>query len=326
MDIQVIANNLLSGPVLFFVLGFIVVSLKSDVELPAPVPKLLSLYLMIAIGLKGGIELHHNGLTLESSKVLFLAVMFSALVPIYTFFILKMRLDSCNAAAICATYGSVSAVTFITAVSVLESLGIEYHGFMVAAMALMEAPAIIIAVIIVNMFDNESGAESHKSQSWTHVVHDSLLHGPIVVLLGSMFVGRLMSEQSVVAVKPFFTGLFPGVLCIYLFEMGLGAAKRLAALNRFDRFLMTFAVVVPLCNGLLAIGVGYECGLTQGDALLLSILCASASYVAVPAAMQLAIPKADPGLYLTMALGITFPFNIALGIPLFLSLSRILIP
>ncbi len=311
-----VAENLLAGPILFFVFGFIAVALRSDLELPAPLPKILSLFLVIAIGLKGGMELNHGGLTLESLKVLGAAVAFSTLVPLYCFFILRTRCNTWNAAAISATYGSVSAVTFITAISALQGLGIEFHGYMVAAMALMEAPAIVVGVMLVQYFCREDG---HQKQSIRKVFHDAVLHGPILLLLGSLTIGRLMSHTSAEKVSPLFEGLFPGVLCLYLFEMGLTAARKLQMLNVFDRFLLGFAVLMPLGNAGLALGVSYALGLSQGDAILLTVLAASASYIAVPAAMQLAVPKADASLYLTMALGITFPFNIAVGIPLYVT-------
>jgi uncharacterized protein len=322
MDLQMIAENLLAGPILFFVFGFVAVTLRSDLELPAPVPKLLSLFLVIAIGLKGGMELNHGGLTPDSMKVLGIAVAFSMLVPLYCFFILRSRCNTFNAAAISATYGSVSAVTFITAISALEGLGIEFHGYMVAAMALMEAPAIVVGVMLVQYFCRDEG---HQRQSIAKVFHDAVLHGPILLLLGSLTIGRLMSHTSAVKVTPMFDGLFPGVLCLYLFEMGLTAARKLQNLNLFDRFLLGFAVLMPLFNAGLAIAAGTFFGISQGDTILLTVLAASASYIAVPAAMQLAVPKADASLYMTMALGITFPFNIAIGIPLYVYLTKLCI-
>ncbi len=314
MDLTLIADNLLAGPILFFIFGFVAVTLRSDLELPQPLPKLMSLFLVIAIGLKGGMELNHGGLTVDSFKSLGLAVSLSMLIPLMSFAVLRTRTNVWNAAAISATYGSVSAVTFITAIAALEGLHITFHGHMVAAMALMEAPAIVVGVILVQMFGRD---ESQPKTSIRKIFHDAVLHGPILLLLGSLVIGRLMSPQSAVKVKPLFEGLFPGILCLYLFDMGLSAARRLVQLNLFDRFFVVFAIVFPLVNATLAIGCCYAFGITQGDAVLLAVLAASGSYIAVPAAMQLAVPKADPSLYMTMALGITFPFNIAVGIPLY---------
>ncbi len=319
MDIQLIAENLLAGPILFFIFGFVAVTLRSEVELPQPLSKLLSLFLVIAIGLKGGMELNHGGITIDSLKSLGLAIGLACLIPLMCFLVVRTRTSINNAAAISATYGSVSAVTFITAISTLDALHIPFHGHMVAAMALMEAPAIVIGVMLVQIFSQD---DSQPKTSIKKVFHDALLHGPIILLLGSLVIGRLMSHGSAVKVQPFFEGLFPGILCLYLFDMGLSAAKRLMALNLFDRFFVGFAIVFPLTNALLAIAACYSLGISQGDTILLSVLAASGSYVAVPAAMQLAIPKADASLYLTMALGITFPFNIAVGIPVYVFVTQ----
>lgn len=319
MDLQLIAENLLAGPVLFFLFGFVAVALKSDVDLPQPLPKLMSLFLVIAIGLKGGIELNHGGLTVDSMKSLGLAVCLACCIPLLCFLVVRSRTTVWNAAAISATYGSVSAVTFITAISALEGLHIKFHGHMVAAMALMEAPAIVIGVILVQMFSQD---ENQPKLSIKKIFHDALLHGPILLLLGSLVIGRVMSHTSAEKVKPFFDGLFPGILCLYLFDMGLNAARRLMALNVFDRFFVAFGILFPLTNAVLAIACCYSLGISQGDTVLLSVLAASGSYVAVPAAMQLAVPKADTSLYMTMALGITFPFNVAVGIPLYVYLTQ----
>ncbi len=319
MDLQLIAENLLAGPVLFFLFGFVAVTLRSDLEVPQPLPKLMSLFLVIAIGLKGGMELNHGGLTIDSLKSLGLAVSLAFLIPLMCFLVIRSHTTVWNAAAISATYGSVSAVTFITAISALEGLHIKFHGHMVAAMALMEAPAIVIGVILVQMFSRD---ENQPRTSIRKIFHDALLHGPILLLLGSLFIGRVMSHTSAEKVKPLFEGLFPGVLCLYLFDMGLNAARRLTALNLFDQFFVVFALVFPLLNAVITIGCCYALGIPQGDTILLAVLAASGSYVAVPAAMQLAIPKADASLYMTMALGITFPFNVAVGIPLYVYMTQ----
>ena len=316
MNFDLIADNLLAAPILFFLLGFLIVALKADLDIPQPLPKLLSLFLVIAIGLKGGIELHHGGLTLDSIKVILACVTMSLIMPLIGFAVLRSRLDVYNAAAVAATYGSVSAVTFITAISAIEGLGLEYHGYMVAAMALMEAPPIVMGVALVRRYANEPGAPAIK---WGKLLHDSLLHGPIVLLLGSLFVGRLIGDKSAAAIKPFFGGLFPGLLCLYLLDMGLNAARRLTTINLVDKFLVAFAIIMPILGASAGIAISCLFGVDKGDALLITVLCASASYIAVPAAMQLSVPKADPSVYLTMALGFTFPFNIAVGIPLYLS-------
>jgi len=324
MDIQLIAENLLAGPILFFIFGFVAVTLRSDVELPQALSKQLSLFLVIAIGLKGGMELNHGGLTWDSVKSLGLAMALASLIPLLSFAIVRTRTSVSNAAAISATYGSVSAVTFITAISALDSMHIPFHGHMVAAMALMEAPAIVIGVVLMQMFSQgeTKPGEKQPRMSVKKVFHDAVLHGPILLLLGSLVIGRLMSHGSADKVRPFFEGLFPGILCLYLFDMGLSASRRLMALNLFDRFFVTFAIAFPLVNALIAISCCYSLGISQGDTILLTVLAASGSYVAVPAAMQLAVPKADASLYLTMSLGITFPFNVAIGIPLYVFMTQ----
>lgn len=319
MDLQLIAENLLAGPILFFLFGFVVVGLKSDIELPQPLPKLMSLFLVIAIGLKGGMELNHGGLTVDSLKSLGLAVALACVIPMFCFLVVRTRTTVWNAAAIGATYGSVSAVTFITAISALDGLHIKFHGHMVAAMALMEAPAIVIGVILVQMFSRD---DTQPKPAIKKVFRDALLHGPILLLLGSLVIGRVMSHGSAEKIKPFFDGLFPGMLCLYLFDMGLGASRRLMSLNLFDRFFVAFAILFPLTNAVLTIACCYSLGISQGDTILLAVLAASGSYVAVPAAMQLAVPKADSSLYMTMALGITFPFNVAVGIPLYVYMTQ----
>ena len=322
MDLELISNSVLGAPILFFLFGFVAVVLKTELELPQSMPKLLSTYLVVAIGLKGGMELNGHGLSPESWTVLGLAMVMSIAVPLYSYLLLRRRTTPENAAAISATYGSVSAVTFITAVSALEGLNIPYHGHMVAAMALMEAPAIVIGVILARHI---SGDSPSSKQPITSLIANALKHGPIVMLLGSLMIGRLASPKSALMIKPFFEHMFPGVLCLYLFDMGLNAARRLVALNVFDRFMVGFAVGVPVLNATIATLAAYTCGISQGDAFLLVVLCASASYIAVPAAMQLAVPKAEPGLYMTMALAITFPFNVAVGIPLYLTVIRTVI-
>lgn len=329
MDLDLIINSLLSAPILFFLFGFVAVVLKTELELPPSLPKLLSTYLVVAIGLKGGMELNGHGLSPDSWKVLALAFAMSALVPMYSYLIVRKRTTPENAAAISATYGSVSAVTFITAVSALEGMKIEYHGHMVAAMALMEAPAIVIGVILARGIQGDGAAHDEHSresrQPILSLVASALKHGPIVMLLGALVIGRLCSPKSATMIKPFFEHMFPGVLCLYLFDMGLNAARRLVALNVFDRFFVGFAIGVPVLNSVLATLAVYACGLSLGDGFLLVVLCASASYIAVPAAMQLAVPKAEPGLYMTMALAITFPFNVAVGIPLYLTMLRLVV-
>nr|MCU0551861.1 sodium-dependent bicarbonate transport family permease [Leptolyngbya sp. Prado105] len=243
------------------------------------------------------------------------AIAMSILVPIYTFFILRTRLDPYNAAAIAATYGSISAVTFITAGSFLDQLQIPYNGYMVAALALMESPAIIIGLILVNVFTDRSG-ESESIQ-WSEVLQEAFFNGSVFLLIGSVLIGFITGEQGWQTLKPFTQDMFYGVLTFFLLDMGLVAAKRIQELQKSGLFLVSFGILIPLLNATIGIFLAKAIALSSGDALLFTVLCASASYIAVPAAMRLTVPEANPSFYISAALAITFPFNILLGIPLY---------
>ncbi len=321
---------LTSPPVLFFFLGALAALVRSNLRVPAAVTKLLSLYLLWAIGFRGGVELVHGGLTQAVAVSLGLAMLLAVIVPIYTFFVLRMRLSIEDAAAMAATYGSISAVTFMTATTVLDQRGIAYGGHMVAAMALMESPAIVISVILMrwstsSKVSSEAGGHDainpvrgRRSVGWGKLLHESFLNGPVFLLLGSLVIGMVTGERGYAAFKPLCTDLFSGVLVFFLLDLGLVAARRLRAFRRAGGFIVGFTIVAPLFNAALAVFMARAGGLTQGDAILLAVLAASASYIAVPAAMRLVIPKADPGLYIPSALALTFPFNISVGIPLYI--------
>jgi hypothetical protein len=315
MDVSLIASNILSPPVLFFFLGMLAVVLKSDLEIPQPLPKLFSLYLLFAIGFKGGNELVKSGMDREVLLTLLAAIMMACVVPIYTFFILKIKLDLYNAAAIAATYGSISAVTFITAGSFLAELGIEFSGYMVAALALMESPAIIVGLLLVKIFaiDKQDG-----DFSWSEVLQEAFLNSSVFLLVGSLIIGALSGEKGWKVEEPFTQGIFYGVLTFFLLDMGLVAAGRIKDLGKTGPFLISFSILTPIVNAAIGILLAKLIGMPQGNALLFSVLCASASYIAVPAAMRLTLPEANPSLYVTAALALTFPFNIIVGIPLYL--------
>lgn len=317
MDINVglIVSNFLNPPVLAFFLGILAVLLKSDLDIPAPLPKLFSLYLLFAIGFKGGVELVKSGISQEVILTVAAAMLMSAIVPIYTFFILRIKLDSYNAAAIAATYGSISAVTFITAGSFLTALGIEFDGYMVAALALMESPAIIVGLVMVNLF---TANQKERDFSWGEVLKEACLNSSVFLLVGSLMMGVLTGEHGWEVLKPFTQDMFYGVLTFFLLDMGLVAARRIKDLQKTGAFLISFAILVPLVNAVIGLGIAKLIGMSQGDSLLFSVLCASASYIAVPAAMRLTVPEANPSLYVSTALGVTFPFNIIIGIPLYL--------
>jgi hypothetical protein len=316
MDGSLILSNILNPPILFFFLGMIAVFVKSDLEIPAPVPKLLSLYLLLAIGFKGGVELIKSGITQEVVLTLLAAMLMACFVPIYTFFILKLRLDTYDAAAIAATYGSISAVTFITASAFLTELGIAFDGYMVAALALMESPAIIVGLILVNVFTIEQGKP--RDIAWSEVLQEAFLNSSVFLLVGSLVIGVLTGEHGWQVLEPFTQGLFYGVLTFFLLDMGLVAARRIKDLQKTGFFLISFAILIPILNATIGLLIARFIGMSQGNALLFAVLCASASYIAVPAAIRMTVPEANPSLYVSTALAVTFPFNIIVGIPLYL--------
>jgi len=314
MDFSLIVSNFLNPPILFFFLGMTAVFVKSDLEIPPPAPKLLSLYLLFAIGFKGGVELIKSGITQEVVLTLLAAMMMACFVPIYTFFILKWKLDTYDAAAIAATYGSISAVTFITASSFLDELGIPFDGYMVAALALMESPAIIVGLILVNIFT----ADEKREFAWSEVLQEAFLNSSVFLLVGSLLIGVLTGEHGWQVLEPFAQGLFYGVLTFFLLDMGLVAARRIKDLQKTGVFLILFAILIPILNAAIGLAIAKLIGMPRGDSLLFAVLCASASYIAVPAAMRMTVPEANPSLYVSTALAVTFPFNIIVGIPLYL--------
>jgi len=322
MDISLVLSNLLTPPVLFFFLGMLATVVKSDLEIPPPLPKLFSLYLLFAIGFKGGVELVKSGVSQAVVLTLLAAIAMACLVPLYTFFILRLKFDIYNAAAIAATYGSISAVTFITASSFLTSLAIDFDGYMVAALALMESPAIIVGLILVNWFAIED--KTDRDFSWSEVLQEAFLNGSVFLLIGSLVIGVLTGEHGWEVLKPFTQDMFYGVLTFFLLDMGLVAAKRIKDLEKSGIFLIAFAILIPVFNAGVGVIIARLINLPQGDALLFAVLCASASYIAVPAAMRLTVPEANPSLYVASALAVTFPFNISVGIPLYLYVINLL--
>ena len=325
MALELALDNILSPPVLFFAVGILAVLLRSDLEIPQPIPRLFSLYLLWAIGYKGGVKLNEAGLTMEVLGPLAVAVALSALTPLWVNPLLRLRFNVHDAAACAAAFGSVSAVTFITAANFLDAQGIEYGGHLVAARALMEAPAVVVAVLLHRRASQKAAADdpgataaADTKQGMLELVREAVLSGPVYLLIGSMAVGLLAGPRGYDKLIPFTEDVFYGMLVLFLLEAGMTAARRLRGLAEVGAFAVGISVAVPLVNAVLTWGLSWALGLPAGDAFLLMILAASASYIAVPATMQLAIPEANSGLYLPMALGVTFPFNIALGIPLYL--------
>jgi hypothetical protein len=329
MDSSLILSNILNPPVLFFFLGMFAVFVQSDLEIPNPLPKLFSLYLLVAIGFKGGHELLEGGFSSEIMITLLAAIFMASIVPVYSFFILRVKLDDYNAAAIAATYGSISAVTFITASSLLDKLQIGYGGHMVAALALMESPAIVVGLILVRVFSARSKAnnteENTPATSWTEVLREAFLNGSVLLLIGSLITGLLTGNPGWGKVHLFVEkDLFYGALMFFLLDMGLVAARRIRDLSQTGFFLIGFAILMPIANAVIGIVLAKMIGMGEGNALLFAVLCASASYIAVPAAMRMTVPEANPSLYVSMALAITFPFNIIIGIPFYLQTIKLL--
>ena len=314
--------------ILFFVFGILAGSLKSNLEIPPQISRFLSLYLLMALGLKGGFALAQTGLTSDVAISLGAALGMAVLVPVLGYLLLRRFLNGFDAAAIAATYGSVSAVTFITAVQYLDQRGIGYGGHMAAAMALMESPAIVLAVVLANHARQKSGLErgtaAHPDGNppLKHVLHEALTDGAQLLLLGAMVIGVLTGAAGQAAMKPFSVDLFKGMLAFFLLDMGLLAARNMGKLRGQSAWLLVYAIAGPLVHAGIALGLGVVLGMSVGNVALLMVLAASASYIAVPAVIRHAIPEANPSLYFGMSLGLTFPFNILVGIPLYAHIAQ----
>jgi hypothetical protein len=312
MDFQILLNNLTNPSLLFFVLGILAVKLKSDLEIPATSAKFIALYLMLSIGFKGGQELSHSAFTSDIIWALVFGVVLSAAIPFYTFFILKKKLGVPNAAAISASYGSISAVTFVAAASFLDVQGAKFGGHMVAVMALMEAPAIISGVILLRKYTATKTEGGLKG-----IVIHAFTNGSVLLILGSLLIGLIADEKQAEGIKPFITDIFKGFLAVFLLDMGITSGKKLKAFFKTGYFSSLFAILVPLINGAAVAYLSQWIAPEVGDRLIFAILAASASYIAVPAAMKLANPEVDEGIYVPMALAVTFPFNLTLGMPIY---------
>jgi hypothetical protein len=345
-------QSLLDPAVLFFALGVFAGLVRSNLEMPAAISKFLSIYLLMALGLKGGFALAASGFTASVASSLGLAVLLAVVVPLMGYALLRRMLSGFNAAAVAATYGSVSAVTFVTATQYLESQSVPYGGYMAAAMALMESPAIILAVMLANALrqrqasgarhpcsadggDVPSGAATLPSPgslgasgsatagkagphlSVGKILHESFTDGTQLLLLGAMVIGLVTGDAGKAAMQPFSGDLFKGMLCLFLLDMGLSTARNLPAVRKQSPWLLAYAVLGPLVHAGLALALAWLAQVPAGDAALLMVLAASASYIAVPAVVRYAIPEADPSLYVSLSLGVTFPLNILVGIPLY---------
>lgn len=313
MNFNLLIENLTNPALLFFILGILAACLKSDLEIPPNSSKFISLYLLFAIGFKGGQELSHETFSTEIAYSILFGILISILIPLYTFFILRTKLSVYNSGAIAAAYGSVSAVTFVTAVSFLEAQHLELHGHMVAIMALMESPAIIIGLVLITIFNKKEATEMKKSS----VIKHSLTNGSVLLILGSLVIGFIANAEQAQGIKPFTNDLFKGFLAIFLLDMGITSGKKLKSFFSFGWFPFLFAMFIPLFNGCLFAVLSSTVTDDVANRFIFAILAASASYIAVPAAMKITVPKANPGLFLPMALAVTFPINITIGMPLY---------
>jgi len=313
--------------ILFFVFGMLAGLLRSNLEIPPQIARFLSLYLLMALGLKGGFALAQSGMTTEVVLSLGAALVMAILVPMLGYLTLRQFLNGFDAAAIAATYGSVSAVTFITAVQYLDTHGISFGGHMAAAMALMESPAIVLAVVLANHARQTaaikaSGAVAAGNAPLGRILHEALTDGAQLLLLGAMLIGVLTGESGQAAMKPFSVDLFKGMLAFFLLDMGLLAARNMGKLKGQSVWLLVYAIAGPLVHAGIALLLSWSLGLPVGNGVLLMVLAASASYIAVPAVIRHAIPEANPTLYFGMSLGLTFPLNILVGIPLYVQLAQ----
>ena len=332
-------NNLLDPAILFFVFGVLAGAVKSNLEIPQPISRFLGLYLLMALGLKGGFALAHSGFSSQVATSLGCAIALAALVPLMGYWVLSKVLSGFDAAAVAATYGSVSAVTFVTAVQSLEKQHIVFGGYMSAAMALMESPAIIIAIVLANALRQREATASFAGVqggggpgvavlagnlspqtggvTLGKVLHESFTDGAQLLLLGAMVIGILSGDAGKAAMQPFSGDLFKGMLAFFLLDMGLLTARSFSHLRGKSPWLLAYALLGPLAHAGVALGLCRLLGIPTGDTILLMILAASASYIAVPAVMRHAVPEANASLYFGLSLGITFPLNILFGIPLY---------
>lgn len=320
MDLGVALSTFTSPVILFFILGFVAALARSELAIPEAIAKAMSLYLMAAIGLKGGVAVATSGVDAQIAAALATGILASLLIPVGAYGLLRVfaRLDRINAGAVAAHYGSVSVVTFVTASEVLASAALAPAGFMVAVLAVMETPAILTGLLLAR------GAVSGSAEPRGEMAREVFLNASVVLLLGSFAIGAIAGPKGFAEVQPLFESGFKGVLCLFLLDMGLVAARRLIDARALNVRLVILAVAFPLINGTLGTLAGFGIGLDPGSTAAFGVLCASASYIAVPAAMRLSLPQADPGIYLTMSLSITFPFNILFGIGLFAAMASFL--
>lgn len=313
--IETIGQNLLSPAVLFFALGCLAGFLKSDLDIPDSISSYLSIYLMMAIGFKGGVAMADTHLTLQVWALIGLGIGVSFLQPFLSYALLRLTtlLDRPTSAAVAAHYGSISMVTFATASAFLKSKMIPYEGYIVGILALMEAPAILSGLYIAHR--TAPGTKTHKSEE-KRLCSEIFTNGAILLLSGAFFIGWLSGSEGMDKVQGFLVTPFQGFLCLFLLDMGLLVAKNTKYLKDFSFSLFLFGLYMPLIGAGIGLTLSYGAGVNLGTCVLFSVLCASASYIAVPAAMRLTLPEAKAAIYVPLSLAITFPFNVIVGIPL----------
>lgn len=324
--LEIAAGNLLSPMVLFFALGAAAASLRSDLAVPEAIGKGLALYLMLAIGFKGGAELAANGTAGTVALALLLALVLSLGLPVVAYALLRSltRLDIRNAAAIAAHYGSVSIVTFVAATGFLQDRGIQYEGYVVAMLALMETPAIISGLLLARRADQQGAAQARPPLFSREVVREVLLSGGVVLLAGSFAIGWITGESGMAIMAPAIVDPFAAILAVFLLDMGLLVGRRLREFGAVGLPVVAFGLYMPLIGAAAGLFTAYAVGLSEGGATLVAVLAASASYIVVPAAMRVSLPQANPAIYVTLSLAITFPFNLIVGIPLYHAAARVI--
>lgn len=317
--------NLLSPAVLFFVLGILATLVRSDLKFPEPLYVTLTLYLLVAIGFKGGVAVREAGIERVWLPAL-TAIVLGALIPLWTYPVLRHLggLSGVDAAAVSGHYGSVSAMTFIAATQFLNQVGQPFESYASAFLAVMEAPAIIVAVVLGKLALPREARP--LAESLRGAVHEAAFGRSVVLLIGSMIIGWASGKRGAAMTEGFFVSPFQGVLALFLLEMGLVAARRFADLRRVGPFLVGFGILAPVVNGSIGAAVGHWVGLGPGGSMLLGVLAGSASYIAAPAAMRLSLPEANPTLYLTASLAVTFPFNLTVGLPLYYVVAKSFAP
>ncbi len=312
-------GNLTSVSVLVFILGFIAARFKSDIRIPDPVYQIISVYLLFGIGLKGGVSLRHSTVT-GLAKPVVATLILGCIIPALAFFLLKFikSLSEIDRGAIAAHYGSTSLVTFTAALVFLDNAKIEYEGFATALLTIMEIPGIIIGIFLATRHLN-------RQLSWSISLKEIVLGKTIILLVGGLVVGAISGDAGYARVEPFFVNLLPGILALFLMHLGYLAGQRIHVIKETGAGLFAFAILFPLISGSLGVLGGYLAGLSVGGATVLGVLSASASYIAAPAAVGIALPEANPSLSITSSLGITFPFNLTVGIPIFYTFAQVLI-